>query len=66
MSLKEYLWDQKMILLLEMLFILVFSLMLTGFGINAFATIYVISIQGIFLSLQWDIIFAESISFTVN
>lgn len=48
MNMKEYLWDQKMILLLEILFILVFSFMLTGFGINAFAAIYVISIQGIF------------------
>lgn len=48
MNLKEYLWNQKIALLLELVLILILSLILSGFGINGFATAYVISIQMIF------------------
>lgn len=48
MTFREYLWDQKIGLLLELVFILVISLILSGLGMGKFATAYIISIQVIF------------------
>lgn len=49
MKIREYLWDQKITLLLEVFFMIVLIMILSGLGMNGFATFYIASIQVIFL-----------------